>query len=589
MNKFVPIFFACDDRFVKFTIVTMKSIMENADKNQTYKFYVLNTNISQKYIDLTKKVVREYNNFSVEFEDVSGYLEAVSDRLPLRDYYSKTTYFRLFIAEMHPELDKAIYIDSDTIVKGDIYELYSNELGNNLVGACHEQAMVQTDVYGEYVIKNLGLNRYEFFNAGMLVINCKLFRDECVLDQFIDLLSIYDCKVTQDEDYLNIICKDRVCWIIDSWNTEVYEEIKFSEEEINMIHYIMWAKPWHFTTARLQDYFWKYAKMTPVYDEILEILNNYTDEQRKADLEAGERLYQLAISETNKEDTFIKASKKRKSVDRLIVLKKIREYELEGKFDQDVEEDPPSRMIMPGEVDYQKKKLRSKIKTKFAYFIARRFLNKINRNKNMIVKDIIGIENLKELDSGAVMTCNHFNAFDSFAMQMAYEASCDRKKRKFYRVIREGNYTSFPGFFGFLMRNCYTLPLSSNTKALSQFMRATNQLLEEGNIVLVYPEQSMWWNYRKPKPLKKGAYQFAVKSNVPVIPCFITMEDSDIVGEDGFYVQEYTIHIGKPIYPNTELSNSENLKYLMDENSKVWKEIYEKTYNLPLEYTTITQ
>ena len=51
----------------------------------------------------------------------------------------------------------------------------------------------------------------------------------------------------------------------------------------------------------------------------------------------------------------------------------------------------------------------------------------------------------------------------------------------------------------------------------------------------------MWWNYRKPKPLKKGAYTFAAKNHVPVLPCFITMEDSDILGDDGFYVQEYTI------------------------------------------------
>jgi len=43
----------------------------------------------------------------------------------------------------------------------------------------------------------------------------------------------------------------------------------------------------------------------------------------------------------------------------------------------------------------------------------------------------------------------------------------------------------------------------------------------------------MWWNYRKPKPLKPGAYTFAAKNHVPVLPCFITMKDSDIMGEDG--------------------------------------------------------
>jgi 1-acyl-sn-glycerol-3-phosphate acyltransferase len=205
----------------------------------------------------------------------------------------------------------------------------------------------------------------------------------------------------------------------------------------------------------------------------------------------------------------------------------------------------------------------------------------------MIVKDIIGKENLAGLKTGAVLTCNHFNALDSFAMEMAYEASVDRKKKKFFRVIREGNYTSFPGFYGFLMRNCYTLPIASKPQALKEFMKSTNELLQNGNLVLVYPEQSMWWNYKKPKPLKKGAFQFAVNNNVPVVPCFITMRDSDIVGTDGFKVQEYTIHIMEPIYPDPLKSKNENINIMMDKNYTLWKNLYEKTYDKPLVYSSM--
>ena len=185
------------------------------------------------------------------------------------------------------------------------------------------------------------------------------------------------------------------------------------------------------------------------------------------------------------------------------------------------------------------------------------------------------------------MTCNHFNAFDSFAIQYAYEECVekkDRKKRKFFRVIREGNYTSFPGFYGFLMRNCYTLPLSSNTKTMTKFVRSINNLLKQGHLVLVYPEQSMWWNYRKPKPLKKGAFQFAVSANVPIVPIFITMENSSNIGSDGYPIQEYTIHIEKPIYPDPNKSKVENVKYLMEENYRVWKNIYESVYHMKLVY-----
>ena len=170
-------------------------------------------------------------------------------------------------------------------------------------------------------------------------------------------------------------------------------------------------------------------------------------------------------------------------------------------------------------------------------------------------------------------------------MHVVYDLS-KHKKRKFFRVIREGNYTNFPGFYGFLMRNCNTLPLSSNKETMKLFMRSVDKILKDGHFILVYPEQSMWWNYKKPKPLKKGAYSFAAKAGVPVVPCFITMEDSDILGEDGFYIQEYTIHVGKPIYPNDELSKSENVEFLLNENYVVWKNIYEDFYKIPLKYDT---
>lgn len=154
-------------------------------------------------------------------------------------------------------------------------------------------------------------------------------------------------------------------------------------------------------------------------------------------------------------------------------------------------------------------------------------------------------------------------------------------------MIREGNYTNFPGFYGMLMRNCYTFPLSSNRDTMKKFLSSMDTVLQHGDFMLVYPEQSMWWNYRKPKPLKKGAYTFAAKNHVPVLPCFITMEDSDILGDDGFYVQEYTIHIAEPIYPDPQKTQAENVDAMRRKNAAVWKQIYEEFYGIPLVYDTV--
>ncbi len=136
------------------------------------------------------------------------------------------------------------------------------------------------------------------------------------------------------------------------------------------------------------------------------------------------------------------------------------------------------------------------------------------------------------------------------------------------------------------MRNCNTLPLCSDMEKMKNFYNGVNEIIASDGFVLVYAEQSMWWNYRKPKPLKKGAFSLACSSGAPVVPCFITMRDGDKTGDDGFKIQEYTIHICKPIYPDDNLSKGENVKNMMQENARVWKEIYENEYGIPLKYAS---
>ena len=268
---------------------------------------------------------------------------------------------------------------------------------------------------------------------------------------------------------------------------------------------------------------------------------------------------------------------------RVRIQEKIIELEKKGIFYQDVEDDPETIPLEPEMIDYLKKGFMDKVYNKFAYYQAIRFFDKSVAAKKVIIKEVIGIENAR-LDSGAIVTCNHFNPYDSFSVEKSMRDAGILKKRKLYKVIREGNYTNFPGFFGFIFKYCNTLPLSSVKETMKKFLRASEILLKRGDYILIYPEQSMWWNYRKPKPLKPGAFSIAAKNGVPVIPVFITMNDSDIIGDDGYLIQEYTIHIEKPIYPDSKKSNKENEKIMMEKNFQVWKKVYEDFYNIPLTY-----
>ncbi len=276
-----------------------------------------------------------------------------------------------------------------------------------------------------------------------------------------------------------------------------------------------------------------------------------------------------------------------KAKDRIEVLKKIEQLEKEGKFDIDVEDDPETIVLTPENIDYLRTTMTSKIKRIFANKVGEKFLDELLKNNKLIIKEINGIENLNKVKTGALLTCNHFNPYDCFTVEKVFRMSGQSKNKRLHKVIREGNYTNFPGFYGFLFRNADTLPLSSSNRTMVEFMKAADTLLQKGDFILIYPEQSMWWNYRKPKPLKIGAFKIASRNKVPVIPIFITMQDSEIIGQDGFPIQEYTVNIGKPIYPDSNLTEKENTNKMLEENSRVWKEIYEDFYKIPLEYTTM--
>ena len=578
----IDIFYSFDDNFTKYVTVSLYSLIENASKDYDYHIHFLHQSLSDKSKELITSL--EKPGFSFYFEDVTDYLSTLSRDLPLRDYYSKTTYYRLFIADMHPELNKSLYIDADTVIQGDISELYNTDISDYYLAACHEQAMLNVDEFGNYVEQCVGVSRYNFFNCGILLINNKEWRSHKVLNRFMGLLNQYDFLVTQDEDYLNLICKDHVLFLDQKWNYETMFELPCPEKEVGVFHYIMFEKPWHYSNCPYADIYYSYAKKSPCYNEIMEELNSYSPDHITKDKECYEKLVALAEKEADNPDNYQNfLNQKKRAADRVAIVKKIREYELAKRFDEDVEDDPPSKVLNPEDIDYFRRNPIKKLLTKIAFGLARKKVNSLIKEKKLIIKEMRGIEHFRNLNSGAVITCNHFHAFDSFAIQLVYDAA-NKTKRTFYRIIREGNYTSFPGFYGFIMRNCNTLPLSSNYETMKKFMKSTNKLLQKGHFVLVYPEQSMWWNYRKPKPLKNGAYSFAAKNNVPVLPCFITMRDSDIMDDDGFFVQEYTVHISEPLYPDPSLPYKANVEKLRQQNYKLWKDIYEKEYQMPLIY-----
>ena len=270
------------------------------------------------------------------------------------------------------------------------------------------------------------------------------------------------------------------------------------------------------------------------------------------------------------------------SENRLKVIAKINEYEKAGRFNEDVEDDAPAVPVRPDDVDYINAKFSSRFMTRVANFLGKSFFENMIKKNKFIIKEITGLENVNGI-KGAIVTCNHFNIRDNYAVYRALKPTF-RKGQYLYKVIKEGNYTTFKGVIRILMRHANTLPLSSDFQTMKKFYAGVETLLKRGEKILIYPEQAMWWNYRKPRPLKAGAFKIAAKYGVPIIPVFIGMKDSGFIGEDGLMVQECYVYYLPPIYPDKNFSVNENAEKMMKKNYEIWVEKYEDFYNEKLTY-----
>ena len=272
------------------------------------------------------------------------------------------------------------------------------------------------------------------------------------------------------------------------------------------------------------------------------------------------------------------------SQERREVLQKIQEYEKNGWFDKPIENDPEAPELLPEKVDYLCKKASSKFKRKVANFVADRYFLGLIKKDVIVIDGICGEEYLEEgLKNGAMVTCNHFSPFDNYIVFHGIRKFLPRKY--LYKVIREGNYTNFKGLYGFFFRHCNTLPLSRNRRTMINFTSAVNTLLKRGESVLIYPEQEMWWNYRKPRPFKVGAFKIAYRAGVPVLPTFITMQDDEErLDENGYPVQRHTLHILPPVYPDVTLGDKAGAEKMKEEAFALCKAKYEEIYKISLAY-----
>ncbi len=189
---------------------------------------------------------------------------------------------------------------------------------------------------------------------------------------------------------------------------------------------------------------------------------------------------------------------------------------------------------------------------------------------------IYGRNNYKGLDK-AIVVCNHVVMMDCLVARKALNRRIPffTKNRLF---ITAATFNNRKGFFGEMMRAGGLLPFGKTKESFVNIDKSIKTLLEKNNYVMFYPEEAMWNYYEEIRPHRPGAYHYATKNNVAILPVFITFTNRRKKDKDGDYLKKTHMHILSPIYPKEGLTKTEQKKYLEEEVKKSYIKKYEEFY-----------
>ena len=261
-------------------------------------------------------------------------------------------------------------------------------------------------------------------------------------------------------------------------------------------------------------------------------------------------------------------------------IENIRRAAAEGRFNDKTEPFDPQwdpEALKADILDYVSKlgTCRYKVKNLAARAIVSSWIRRFG------VGEMAGLENLSALKGPAFLTGNHFNPFDSGIHRKLAQIT----GRGHLVAISQGTNFVMPGLNGFVLRNIDVIPLVQEPSYMNGAFRTLMQKhLDAGRFILIYPEQEMWFNYRKPRPQKRGAFLFAAEYNVPVVPTFVEMQDLEREVAPGFRDVRTVLHILPPIFPDPSLSARENSFAMCKADYAAKVACYEQCYHRPLTY-----
>ena len=272
------IIYTLNDKFVPQVAAGITSVCENNKDFNNIVFYIISYGITKKNKEELSKLTKSYNrNIEIiELESLNKYFDFDFDTTG----WNPVVLARLLVDKLLPkDVDKILYLDGDTIVRGNLLELWNNDLGGKTLGMSIEPTVDRNR------IKELNIDEYPYYNSGMILINLKKWRKLDAGTRIINYYRKHDGRLfAPDQDAINGSMKDEICTVSPKYNfcnifyqypykfmckrmkpldyisKEVYDD---AVKNPVVVHYLGEERPWRVgSTHRYKNDYKKYLEKT---------------------------------------------------------------------------------------------------------------------------------------------------------------------------------------------------------------------------------------------------------------------------------------------------------------------------------------
>ena len=263
----ISIAYAPDDKYVNQTVVSMKSALEH---NKQVEFIIMYSKLSAESMQKLGAVGGSLRLIKMDENQFAD--------LTLSKWVTVQAWFRIKLPDLCKDLDKVLYLDCDTLIRGNLDELFSLDLTNKYLAGVK-------DVWGvSKYVKRLNMKSGVYVNSGMLLFNCDYCRKEHFFDKVVAFAK-NNAKIIEfcDQDSINKVVDEYKLVVspkynfMDTWWRGGYYEFEGEEEteylkakENPVIAHLTGLKPaFKGCGNKFKDEWWEVAKKTKIYDELL--------------------------------------------------------------------------------------------------------------------------------------------------------------------------------------------------------------------------------------------------------------------------------------------------------------------------------